>query len=257
MRDAFRRIGHDLWNRRNIELYVVAGLAVVFAALSIIGDIVPENTRWAALFAGLALLLYRLTLPEPAQPTDELLRDRTGFDDRPFTALLDGAREVWVFAPSAANLLSPRTCHALRAKVLSRPDGSVRAVVLDPDQPEALRLAAQQLDDALDFPMQQLRPSLATTLQQLQTMQTWAVPGSLDYRVLGYNPGFSLVAVDPSKRHGVVIVEFHGLHNGSITSRMHIELRRSTSDHWYAYWVNQFDHIWQAATPPRAEQQTG
>lgn len=250
MRDAVRRVGRDLRNRRNIEAYAVAGLAIVFAVLSVIGDVVPVNLRWAALFAGLALLVYRLTLPEHAGTAAELLRDRTSFDDRPFTALLDRAREVWIFAPSAVNLLHQRTCDTLRAKVLNRSDGTVRIVVLDPQQQDALRLAARQLDDSLDYSMQQLEPSLATTLQRLRLMNSWTVSGSLEYRLLDYNPGFSLVAVDPSERHGVILVEFHGFHNESTTSRMHIELRRSDSQHWYAYWIDQFDHIWHTATMP-------
>lgn len=254
MRDTLRRVGQDLKNRRNIEAYAVAGLAIVFAVLSVIGDVVPDNLRWAALLAGLALLLYRLTLPDRAGSAGELLRDRTSFDDRPFTALLDHAREVWIFAPSAVGLLSHSTCDALRAKVLNRTDGTVRIVVLDPHQKEALRLAAKQLDDSLDYPMQQLEPSLAATLQKLRIMNSWTVSGSLEHRLLDYSPGFSLVAIDPSERHGIVIVEFHGFHNESNTSRMHIELRRSDSQHWYTYWIDQFDHIWHAATPPSAQQ---
>jgi hypothetical protein len=257
MHDALRRVGRDLKHRRNIEAYAVAGLAIVFAVLSVIGDVVPVNLRWAALFAGLALLVYRLTLPDQAGTAGELLRDRTSFDDRPFTALLDHAHEVWIFAPSAVNLLTQRNCDALRAKVLNRANGTVRIVVLDPHQPDALRLATKQLDDSLDYPMQQLEPSLATTLQQLRSMNSWTVSGSLEHRLLDYNPGFSLVAIDPSERHGILIVEFHAFHNESTTSRMHIELRRSDSQHWYTYWIDQFDHIWHAATPPSTQRHAG
>jgi len=253
MREALRRAGRDLRNRRNIEAYVAAGIAIVFAVLSVFGDVVPDNLRWAALFAGIALLVYRLTLPDRPGGGAELLQDRTGFDDRPFTTLLNHAREVRIFAPSAVNLLNPRTCDALRTKILNRADGAVRVVVLDPDQREALRLAGKQLDDSVDFPIQRLEPSLSTTLEQLRTMRTWAVPGDLEYRLFGYNPGFSLVAIDPGERHGVIIVEFHGFHNESTNARMHIELRRSDSEHWYTYWANQFDRIWQAATAPPAE----
>jgi len=78
-------------------------------------------------------------------------------------------------------------------------------------------------------------------------MQAWSTQGSLEYRLLDYSPGFSLVAIDPGKRHGTVIVEFHGFHNESTTSRMHIELTRMDSHHWYAYWIDQFDYIWKAA----------
>lgn len=249
MRDLLRRIGHDLANRRNVEAYAVAGLTFLFAVLSTVGDVLPEDVRWAALFAGVGLLVYRLTLPGEAAGAQPLL-DRVSFDDVPFISRLDRAREVWVFAPSAVNLLNPRTCHALRATVLAKPDGIVRVVLLDPDQPDGVRLAARQLDDAVDYPIQQLRPALQTTLDQLRTMRSWPVAGSLAYRLLDFSPGFSLVAIDPSERHGKIIVEFHGFHNESTLSRMHIELGRAQSRHWYTYWLDQFDHIWQAAKEP-------
>ena len=73
---------------------------------SIFGDVVPDNLRWAALFAGMVLLAHRLTLPDRPGGGGDLLKDRAGFDDRPFTTLLDNAREVWVFALSAVNLLN-------------------------------------------------------------------------------------------------------------------------------------------------------
>lgn len=253
MRDGLRRVGQDLRHRRNVEAYAVAGLAFVFAVLSIVGDVLPDGLKWGALFAGVGLLVYRLTLPGESGTADDLLLDRTWFDHKPFTGLLDGAQEIWVFAPSAVNLLNPAACQALRSKVLTKPGGVVRVVVLDPEQPEAVRLAAKQLDDVIDFPMQQLAPSLATTLERLRVMRSWSVPGNLEYRLLGYSPGFSLVAIDPGQRHGKIIVELHGFHNESNMSRMHIELSRSDSQRWYAYWLDQFDHIWLAARTPTDE----
>jgi hypothetical protein len=256
MPDLLRRARRDLMNRRNLEAYVVAGVALIFAVLSIVGDVLPEDLRWAALFSGIALLVYRLTLPSDSGTADDLLLDRASFDDKPFTGLLDHAREVWIFAPSAVNLLNPRTCQALRSTVLNKTDGLVRIVVLDPDETEAIRLATKQLDDSIDFPMQRLGASLATTLEQLRLMRSWSVTGSLAYRLLDYNPGFSLVAIDPGHRHGKVIVEFHGFHNESTLSRMHIELTQSGSRHWYAYWIDQFDHIWQTAKTPAEEKRS-
>jgi hypothetical protein len=37
-----------------------------------------------------------------------------------------------------------------------------------------------------------------------------------------------------------------------MSSRMHIELTRATSEQWYSYWLGQFDRIWQAAQVPAA-----
>lgn len=249
--DVLRRVGRDLKNRRNIDAYVVAALALVFAVLSLVGDSVADGPRWAALLAGVGLLVYRVTIPDQSAGTaDELLHDRASFDGVPFSSRLDGAREVWIFGPSAVNLLSPQHCAALRANVLARPDGVVRIIVLDPAQEAGVQLAVRQLDDAVDYPVQTLRPSLDATLHQLQLMSSWNVPGNLQYRLLDFNPGFSLVVVDPGARRGKVIVEFHAFHNEATTSRMHLELSRADSERWYAYWVDQFDHMWHAARSP-------
>jgi hypothetical protein len=251
MRRAFRRIGQDLKNRRNVDAYVVAAMAFVFAVLSVAGDVVGDQLRWAVLLAGVGLLVYRITLPDASTAQlDDLLNDRSDFEGRPLRSRLETARELWVFAPSAVNLLTAQSCDTLRATVLRHPEGVVRVVVLDPEDETAVRLAVRQLDDSVDYPIQQFPASLRTTLQHLSHMAGWQVAGSFDYRLLDFNPGFSLVAIDPSAKHGTVIVEFHAFHNEATASRMHLELTRQASERWYSYWIDQFDSIWRAARPP-------
>ncbi|MFF0315504.1 hypothetical protein ACFYPH_12765 [Micromonospora sp. NPDC005252] len=179
-----------------------------------------------------------------------LLRDRGSFESKPFAKRLDEASEVWVFAPSAVNILAQDHCEALRSKILSRSNGIVRVVVLDPAREDSLRLAVRQLDESVEYPSQTLTRALGETLGRLALMASWEVPGGFAYRLLDYNPGFSIVAIDPGRRHGVVIVEFHGFHNTSTTSRMHIELAKADSDRWHEYWLEQFDRIWRDAKEP-------
>lgn len=248
MHVGLRRIGRDLRRRRHLDAYVVAAIAFVFAVITVVSDSVPEQLRWSALLAGVGLLVYRITLPEAnAGAADDLLNDRTAFDDNPFASRIESAREVWVFAPSAVNLLSANHCELLRRGVLSRPDGVVRVVILDPDEETAVQLATRQLDYSLDYPVQDFHTCLDTTMNQLQLMAAWPMSGSLQYGLLDRNPGFSIVALDPSSRHGCVIVEFHAYHNESTSSRMHFELTRGRSERWYSYWIEQFDRIWQAS----------
>lgn len=251
MRNLAKRIGRDLRQLRNIDAYAGAVIVFTFAALSVAGDILPDNARWAVLLAGIGILVFRLTLPEHYEGSpDDVLKDRTAFEDRPFPARLRDASEVWVFAPSAINVLAPQNCDTIRTKVLAKPDGVVRVVVLDPDAEASVELATRQLDDSLDQPVQFFLSSLRATITRLQRMASWKERGSFEYKVAEYNPGFSLVAIDPSTRHGVVIVEFHGFHNQVSNARMHIELTRTISEQWYTYWIGQFDRIWQAARYP-------
>src|SRR5258708_14855436 len=248
---GWRRIGRDLKQRRFVDAYTVAFVAFILAGVSRVTDIVPDQVRWAALLAGVGVLVLRITIPEPSSSTiDALLQDRFAFDTNPISDRLRNAREVWVFAPSGVNLLSAHNCEILRIGPLSRAGGVVKVVVLDPAQAVAVQLATRQLDDSLDYPVQDFTESLQTIMGLLRAMAAWQVNGSFEYRLLDYNPGFSLVAIDPSSRSGRIIVEFHGFHNEATSSRMHIEISRGQSDHWYSYWIDQFDRIWEATSLP-------
>lgn len=255
MYNLIRRIGHDLRYLRNIDAYAAALLVFVFAVLSVAGDILPASARWGVLFVGLGVLVFRVTMPEQADGSaDDILKDRSAFDDRPLPARLREASELWVFAPSAINLLPPQNCDLIRTTILANPDGTVRVVILDPAAEAAIQFAMRQLDDSLDFPSELFRSSLEATIGQLQRMAAWQNRGSFEYRLADYNPGFSLVAIDPGSRHGVVIVEFHGFHNQVTNTRMHIELTRTISEQWYTYWLGQFERIWQVAHAPGSSQ---
>lgn len=202
--------------------------------------------------AAVGILVLRITISDVAENTyNELLRDRFDFDSTPFTRRLDDATEVWVFAPSAINVLSAQNCDALRGRILSKPGGVLHVVILDPEDSRATQLAIRQLDDSVDYPIQDFRDSQQTVVRQLRAMSNWCNEGSFEYRFLEYNPGFSLVAINPNARNGHIIVEFHGFHNVATSSRMHIEISHQDSDQWFAYWVDQFNQIWQSSSVPQ------
>ncbi|GAA5154264.1 hypothetical protein GCM10023321_25790 [Pseudonocardia eucalypti] len=248
---TLRHIKADFLHLRNIEAYAAAAVAAVLAPLAIIGDLVPVNVQWAALLAGVAVIVYRSAVPlgSPSQ-FDELAGDRDSFHGLPLRERWHNAREVWIFAPSAVNLLNSQHCDILRREVLSHADSVVRVIVLDPTNPAAIELAAHQLDDSLDYPMQEFAESLRTSVRQLGLMSKWQVAGSFEYGFIDYNPGFSLVVTDASRRSASLVVEFHAFHNETTHSRMHLELTPNTSERWFPYWVSQFDHIWERARKP-------
>lgn len=220
--------------------------------LSLIPDLIPDPLRWAVLLAGVGSLVMRITIPTwPEGTLDELLKNRFSFDETPLSQRLETATEIWIFAPSAINILSAHNCETIRGKLLNRSEGIVRVVVLDPDNLSAARLATRQLDDSLDYPVQDFRDSLHATVRQLRTMASWHVAGRFDYRYLNYNPGFSLVAINPAAKNGLIIVEFHGFHNEATSSRMHIEISRHDSEQWFTYWTDQFVQIWRSASAPK------
>lgn len=254
MLSGLRRIGRDLKQRRYFDAYSIALVAFLLAVLSLVPELVPDQVRWAVLLAGVGVLVLRITIPDTSSSTiDELLHDRFAFDSNPIADRLKTAAEVWVFAPTAVNLLSASNSEIIRTGILSRPGGVVRVVVLDPANERAVRLAHRQLDDSVDYPTQDVGETLRTTMRTLTGMAAWPVRGSFEFKFLDYNPGFSLVAINPRSRDGRVIVEFHGFHNEATASRMHIEIAHRQSDRWYAYWIEQFNRIWAGAMDPPAE----
>jgi hypothetical protein len=252
-----RRILQDLRERRNIDAYVISLLSVVFAALTLIGDKVSDQFKWAVLLAGIGVLVHQITLPRgDGTLTDNVLKDRTAFENISLKDRLHANREIWMFAPSGVNFLSEDHCSTIRATVLNQPNGLVKMVVLDPAAAMAVDIATQQLDNGLEYPLQSLADSIVTTKRRMTAMALWQLPGTRQFKLFGYNPGFSLVAFNPSHRDGIVIVEIHGVSNTSTSGRMHLELTRKTAPQWYLYWLEQFDVIWRAAKPlplPSAE----
>jgi hypothetical protein len=247
---GLRRIERDLRERRHVEAYVVAAAAVVLATLSLIGDLVGDELRWAVVFAALSLLTYQVALTPRSDDLDDLLHNRAAFDDVTFHSRLRRAQDVRIFAPSGVNLLSADTANHLRTEVLSRQEGLVRIVVLDPHEPEAVAITARQLDQSTEFAAVDLASGLATIVNRIEMMASWNVAGTFEYGFAPFNPGFSIVAINPYGKDGLLIVEIHGLRNEATASRMHLQLTRTSSERWFVYWRNQFEHLWQSARRP-------
>lgn len=243
MRRFFPRILADFRQRRFLDLYATTVVAFVFVALLLVGADLPDDVRWSLLFAALGFLLLRMAL---AGHTEDRFLDRSAYDRHPITEDLRAAKDVWIFAPVGTNFLTDERCDLLRRGPLGRDDGSVRIVVLqafDAGDP-----ISAQLDALLDHPVQTAATSLRETQGRLQIMAQWPVKGTFGYGEIAFNPGFSIVAVDPQSPGGYANVEFHGFRNDAIGSRMHIRLTRDDGQ-WYRYWLEQFEEIWRSTLP--------
>ncbi|MEU4569512.1 hypothetical protein [Micromonospora sp. NPDC023956] len=233
-------------------------MTLVVAALTMVGADLPDDVRWSVLFGALGLLVLRTAAATwTSGASDRVLLDRAAFLTDPINERLRLAREVLVFAPTGENLLNRERCEVLRSGPLSRQDGSVRVVVLGGSGTEDSAHVVRQLDELLEIPVQQAADSLRETHQRLASMARWQVPGSFAYRTISVSPGFSIVSVDPSRRDGFVIVEFHGFRSDTIASRMHLRLVRGQDDPWYDYWLEQFHAIWEAADSRQGSDRSG
>jgi hypothetical protein len=241
LRRRFIQIVKDIRHRRFIDLYATTLVAFIFAALLLVGADLPESLRWSLLFAGLGFLLLRAAF---SNQREDVFLDRSDYDRNPITDNLRAAKDVWIFAPVGTNFLTEERCEILRRGPLARNDGSVRIVVLRPFDPNDS--ISEQLDALLDYPVQTAAAALRDTHERLAVMKRWQVNGNFAVGAIAFNPGFSIVAVNPQSAGGYANVEFHGFRNDAIGSRMHIHLTRADGQ-WYTYWLDQFEAIWRSA----------
>lgn len=231
---SLRRGADDIRHGRRLETYGIFGLGTTLTALGLF-DVVGTRVVQSAVLATVAFLVLHAE-PAPARlPVDEVLQDRTSFTQ--FGVLLRNARDIRVYGPTAVNVVVNTA--EIRREVLQR-GGTFRIVVQSPEPGQLARTAAQ-LDTSLD-----LGETLRSTLGGLRRLA--GTPG-FDYRLLGFNPGFSLIVVDAHSPDGYLIVETHGFRDESISERMHITIRRRDSPRWFDYWSARFDAIWETAVP--------
>lgn len=237
---TLKRVGADIAAGRHLESYAVTGVGLVLVVLDLIGQVDMEVSLTVTV-AALSLLVFKTTTPpQQAVDLDSVLLDRDDFG--PFREVVRGRRQVWIYGPSAINALREDIEH----EVLSQ-GGEVRVILQDPDSP-AVDFLIDQLDT--NDPRANLRRDLEASIRLLSHIADAAGPGRLEFRLLSYSPGFSMVVADPSSRDGLVIVEFLGFRYEHISQRMHIEIRKSESQHWFDHWVGQFQRMWDAALPP-------
>ena len=95
-----RRLIEDLRIRQNVDAHVVTVVVFAFAVVSIFGDVVPDQLKWAALLSGVGILVYRLTLPEerPEISTTSMLRStRVKSCSTSFTGCKRPRPRTWLF----------------------------------------------------------------------------------------------------------------------------------------------------------------
>lgn len=233
--NTLRRIVRDIVAGRNIEAYAIALVAFVMAVLVLLSDALPPSAQMAVLLAGVGLLVFRATSPPPGPPDlDAVLQDRQSYG--PFREFIRGGRELWIYGPSAVNVLTSSA--DIEAELLTR-GGSMRVLLQDPSAAPVMEVLARQLDNMSIL----LAPDIDRSLKVLHSLQ--AAGRDVQHRLLDYSPGFSMVIVDPHGRNGRLVVEFFGFGSSQIIERMHITIARQQSQYWFEYWVGQYELMWQ------------
>jgi hypothetical protein len=236
----FSRIFNDILSGRNIDAYAVTIIGVAILILDVIGD-VPQNVQLSVIIAALAVLVFRSTAPATrGADLDEILLDRKAYG--PFRDFLKGGKTLWVCAPSAVNIFNDPT--PVKEEILDR-GGEVTVLMQDPNaDPMIIENLQKQLDrtnaDELINDVNRVSRILTTLKGK----------GNVNYGYIPNIPGFTLTIIDPEKNSGRLVVEFLGYSNEFIGQRMHIVIKRTESEYWFDYWVEQFKSMHASARQP-------
>lgn len=235
-RKAAHRAFADIKSGRNVEAYGIFIVGISLAALGIVEQASVRLMLTGVLLA-VSFLVFNSTKNLQTTSSRPKLEGREAFDAIP--ALLATAQEIWVYGPTAANILG--SAADIRRHILEQ-GGRARFLVQDPVAPGAVAVEFQ-LDANINF-----RHALDVSIETLSRLQHLH-PVKFDSRLLPVNPGFSLLFVNPRAHAGYVIVEIHGYRDDNISDRMHVKIQRIDSPRWYDYWAARFETMWDSARP--------
>ncbi len=243
---TFSNILDDILNLKNIEKYLVAGFALIFAILGLFGDIVPDDYKVSVGLAALGLLVFSNSQQEKDKPVERLLNKRK--DLPPLAESLKHTSELWIYAPSATNILEDANLSLIEENILSKKNGHFRVIIQNPDQTESVNILIKHLDEGITRQNNQpMREAIAKTKSRLEAIAKRHHNGKLSYGFLDYGLGVSIVAFNPTHRKGYIILEIHGSQNEYTHDRMHLRIDREESEIWYDYWISQMNFIWDKA----------
>jgi hypothetical protein len=249
------RVGRELSQGKNIDAYFIALVTLVFSLVGfldekLIGNAQLEDVRWAAVLAGVGLLVLRATAPAAKERNlDLVLNDRVNLKAKTLEDRLKNARQLWVATATGVAFLQGENRRVITNTVLSRKNGDFRFIMQDPEHKDAMRILMIQLDEKNKNPDQGMETAMKTAHECLTDLKK-RHPNEVQYGYTRYNPGFSMVLINPDYNDGVIIVEFYGYSRESNDTRMHIEIARAESDRWFLYWKNQFEDMWSDIRKP-------
>jgi len=242
----------DLVLARNLEIYVTVALSLTFGVLGIL-DVVEPRAVAAATLGTLALLavsnvgsrhrLDDLTRSVNAAvqadvPIDRVLAVKAPALDDDLRAATD-IRLVGVTLSRTVRDLVGSLDRRLRAGAV------LRVVVIDPDSSAPLQAVARTLGVTSPAFYQ---PRVASTIDILAALGS--LPGSagrIEIRLLPYVPTFGMYLVDPQTPDGRIYVELY--QHRSLKPNPCFNLRADRDGRWYAFFLEQFDILWDSARP--------
>lgn len=95
----------------------------------------------------------------------------------------------------------------------------------------------------------QLKMDIAKTINECSVLvKNNNVAAKFEVRLIEMIPGYSMVISDPYQSNGHMIVEYYG-YRSTLNARPHVELDVASSRRWFDYYLNQYEELWNSATP--------
>ena len=255
----FRRAWTDLATGNNLEIYVTTLVSLALALLGVF-DVVAPPVVAAATLGTLALLaLSSLGSRHQVQDLRRSMETLTEAVNNAIPDDLPAHRFLAVKAPELHDELRGagdirlvgvtlgRTVRDLARTIERRlrAGATVRVVVIDPDGSAPI----DAIERTLGVTSPELyRPRIKSTIEILDNLAAESGgSGRIEVKLLPFVPAFGMYLIDPDEQDGRVYVEIY--QHRSREPNPCFQLKAERDGHWYKFFVNQFDVLWDSARP--------
>lgn len=253
------RIGRDLRQGENLEIYVIIAVATGVSVLGIFNVVRPDVVA-AATLATLALLAFSTivnrdgikALQRRVDGLTDLVAERTNttpraqdffLAERPaFTEQVSGATSI-----SLAGATLSRTVRDLFGSLerALNMGAHVRVVLIDARSGAAEQAASRSYGVRNDdFYKNRLKPTV-DLLNVLKAVPD--LPGTLELRLLPFMPSFGLLLLNAGTPNATCYVEIYQHKSVDPNPSFTVDARRD--ERWYTFFEHQFDILWTSARP--------
>lgn len=249
-----RKLGHDLSEGQNIELYLTIGIALV---LSILGafNIVDTGVVAAITLATLALLalgtlnnrektndvqdkVVRLTDLVEESVLGNIRASKFFLSERPrYDSDFQGAKTIYIVGTTLSRTV--RDYLGTFEKRLKE-GASIKFVIIDPKSDAAKQATLRSYGVKSDeFYHNRIKPTI-DLLQILASLPD--LKGTAEFRLLPYMPSFGLILIDPGEANGKMYVEIYQHKSVDLNPTFVLDVRRD--EKWFSFFYHQFDVLW-------------
>lgn len=258
---AWERIKADLLTGKNVELYILVGLAAVLIILNAIGEVSDALLTKASLavltLLGIALLKLRHQIERvevvasQAVPSRSLAADFFRLEDdlSEIEKNIRSSRVVWLWGA----VLTSHIPHlvGLLGDCMEKNGLEVKVLLLKEFSPSVAMAAYRAPNSTASG----LNAELRANIERLQNEGSTHASGNLEVRVIDYLSPYTLYAYDPKLSSGkenpggrieLRLTTFRGSHY----MRPSFALAGARDEEWYAHFCNEFEKVWGEAEVP-------